>query len=721
MELSKFLKLLYKRKYLLVIIPMITVIITFFLVRKLSDTYKSASRLSTGIVDQSTQILSNSDLSSQESKIAQQFSNLIEVFRLKRIFDQISYQLILHDLTNKKPYRTPSKLIKQIGPNARAHAIDVFSKRLITKEPLSLFDEDQNGLNKLLISMGYDEGTLQKKIFIYRVNNSDFIDIEFESENPVLSAFVINALCKEFLDYYATYIKTNQTRAVNFLDTLMKQKYDSMNAKMRILRDYKIKNRVLNLNEQAKILYNQITDFETKLQAAQKDVESYNGAIAGIDSKFDPKDRMYLESVVVAVNQSIIETREQLRAVTAELVKSNFDSRIKAKQDSIKAILDAQVLKSTDKLLVSPFSNKQTLIQQRMGLEVTRDLAKNSIKSIIEEIEMLNKKFDILVPHEALIQNYEGAVDVAGKEYLEILNKFNRTTFETSQGISLRQIEMAMPSQAQPSKKLILVVLSGIVSFVFCLFALFVVFYLDDSIQDANDLANKTEFPVLSYLPFINTSLLDLSNLTKGEDVNKNTHAFKNLIRSLRFEIERSMVQKKTLVVTSLNSGEGKTLLSLGLAYAFSMVNKRVLLIDGNFDEPTITHISGADFFLEDYLKNRISVSEITRDGKVSILGNRGGDTSLFEFCDESIVKPKFSYLRDVFDIIIIEGPSLDRLNKSREWIVVSDKVLGIFAAGASIKPAMQPHLKYLNTIGDQFAGWALNKVRISSIGKIPK
>ncbi len=721
MELSKFLKLIYKRKYLLVIIPMITVFITYFLVRKLSDTYKSTSRLSTGIVDQSTQILSSNDMSAQESKIAQQFSNLIEVFRLKRIFDQISYQLILHDLTSNKPYRIPSKLIKQIGPNARAHAIDVFTKKLKSKEPLSLFDEDQNGLNKLLISMGYDEETLQKKVIIYRVNNSDFIDIEFESENPFLSAFVINALVKEFLDYYGTYIRSNQIRAVNFLDTLMKQKYDSMNSKMRILRDYKIKNRVLNLNEQAKILYNQITDFETKLQVAQKDVESFDGAIAGIDSKFDPKDRKYLESVVVSINQSIIETREQLRKVTAELVKSNYDSRVKAKQDSIRSILDAQVLRSTDKLLVSPFSNKQNLVQQRMNLEISRDLAKSSINSIIQEIDMLNKKFDILVPHEALIQNYEGAVDVAGKEYLEILNKFNRTTFETSQGISLSQIEMAMPGHAQPSKKLILVVLSGIVSFVFCVFGLFVVFYLDESIQDANDLANKTEFPVLSFLPFINTSLLDFSNLTKGEGGNKNTHAFKNLIRSLRFEVERSMDQKKLLVVTSLSSGEGKTLLSLGLAYAFSMVNKRVLLIDGNFDEPTISHISGANFYLEDYLKNRVSIAEITRDGKVSILGNRGGDTSLFEFCDESIVKPKFSYLKDVFDIIIVESPSLDRLNKSREWIVVSDKVLGVFAAGASIKPTMLPHLKYLATIGDQFAGWALNKVMYSRVEKIPK
>jgi hypothetical protein len=159
------------------------------------------------------------------------------------------------------------------------------------------------------------------------------------------------------------------------------------------------------------------------------------------------------------------------------------------------------------------------------------------------------------------------------------------------------------------------------------------------------------------------------------------------------------MENKKMIVVTSLHNGEGKSLISLGLAYALSIVNKKVLLIDGNFDEPSITKISDSTYFLEDYLKNRISVADIIQNGKVSIMGNRGGHTSLFEFCDESIVIPKFKYLRDVFDVIIVEIPSLDRLNKSREWIVATDKILGIFSSGDTIKPGYKPHIQFLNKL----------------------
>lgn len=688
--------------------------------RKLPDTFKSRSRISTGLVDQSQQFL-ETNKTQDENKISQQFSNLIEMNRLKRIFDQVSFQVMVHDLTSDKPFRPPSKLLNEIGPEARAHALEVFKKHIVSKEPLSLFDKDQFGINQLLISMGYDEPTLQKKIIIYRVNNSDFIDFEYESENPFLSAFVINTLISEFVDFYGNYIKGNQQKAVNFLDMLMKKKFDSMTAKMRLLRDYKIRNRVLNLNEQAKSLYNQIADYESRLQVAQKDVEAYQGAIRGIESKFSPQDRRYLESVVVDVNQSVIATRDRLRQVTNDLVKSNFDPRIKEKQDSLRNELESKVLESTDRLLVSPLANKQLLVQQKLNLEIALDQARSSIDPLSSELRRLNEKFDMLVPHEALIQSYEGSVDVAGKEYLDIQNRFNQTSLESSMTVQLRQIEMAMPGPAQPSKKLLLVALAGIISFVFCLAALFVIFYLDDSIQNATELANKTNLPVLAYLPYINTSMLDLTNLWKNGEGNRITIAFKNLLRSLRFEVEREMGNKKLLVVTSLTDGEGKTLISLGLAYAYSMVNKRVLVIDGNFDQPTISETTGTNTYLEDYLKNRITLGEIIKEGKISVLGNRGGDTSIFEFCDESIVKPKLAYLRDVFDIIIIEAPSMDKLNKSREWVVLAEKVVAIYAAGTTIKNGKKQSVQYLYDLGDQFAGWALNKVIVNRLNKIPK
>src|SRR5215212_1128522 len=70
--------------------------------------------------------------------------------------------------------------------------------------------------------------------------------------------------------------------------------------------------------------------------------------------------------------------------------------------------------------------------------------------------------------------------------------------------------------------------------------------------------------------------------------------------RLLRSRIREMMRAKKhkTLMVTSSNAGEGKTLISVNLAYAMSQLeNTRVLLMDADLRRPTVAgflKISGA-------------------------------------------------------------------------------------------------------------------------------
>ncbi|HVX52828.1 MAG TPA: Wzz/FepE/Etk N-terminal domain-containing protein, partial [Chitinophagaceae bacterium] len=253
MDFIKFLKLLYRRRVLLVCIPIATVIITYFLVRELPNQYTSHSRIATGIVDQSQNVFNQND--EQESKISQEFSNLTQMMLLNKIVDQVSYKLIIHDLTDKKPFKPESKLLQTLSKEKRALVLKVYGQHYKDRTELSLFDGDEKGMYEVLKSMGYDDGSLRKKLAVYRVNNSDFIDVEGVAEDPELAAFIVNTLCTEFITYYTSIVKENQLKAVNFYEKLLKEKQDIMNKAMLDLKNYKIKNHVLNLNEQAKSLY----------------------------------------------------------------------------------------------------------------------------------------------------------------------------------------------------------------------------------------------------------------------------------------------------------------------------------------------------------------------------------------------------------------------------------------------------------------------------------
>lgn len=710
MEITKFLKLLRRHLFVLIVIPLITVIITYFLVRQLPSVYTSKTRIATGLVDQSKQVLNLQDML-QDSKTNQEFSNLMQMFQLKKVYDQVSYKLMLHDLTSPVPFRKPSPLLKELNKSAINHAIEVYTRLYEKNEALLLSDPDQRGLNQVLVSMGYDEGSLRRTMSIYRINNSDYVDIEFQCENPLLAAFVANQHCYEFIRFYTASLKANHLQTITFLDSLQKRKKEEVDNKILSLTQFKIQNRILNLPEQAKILYSQITDFETKYELAKKDVDSYTGALKDIDSKFNPSDRQYLQSAGTKINQDILATTNQLKILSTQYIRNNYDGRDKQKIDSLKSVLTEQINESTDRYLTNPLAAKENLVVQKITLQVALDLAKYSINTLKLQLDNLNKRFDEMVPRGASLDQFQAQIDQSSKEYLDALNKYNQTSLASDFSTELKQVELALPGSASPTKKMLLVILSAIISFTFCVATLFILFYLDDHIKTPVELANKTGYPVLGSLPFIDKTSLDLRKVWNSEAGDTENEEYRDMVRSLRFEIDTALAGRKKLAVTSIEDTEGKTFAILNLAYAYARTNKKVLVIDGNFDHPGISEIIKPSFFLEDVFSGKIATTSLSEEKNITVLANRGGNISLFELQNEETMKQYFTQLESIFDLILVEVCELKQLGKAKEWIAVSDNVIAVFESNQSIPAAKKQYLEYFGTLGSKFLGWVLNKV----------
>jgi len=258
---------------------------------------------------------------------------------------------------------------------------------------------------------------------------------------------------------------------------------------------------------------------------------------------------------------------------------------------------------------------------------------------------------------------------------------------------------------------MLLVILSGIIGFVFCLVVLFVLFYLDTSIQSSKDLANKTNIPVLGYLNLLGGFTIDFKRIWDNSNTGPAISEFKNLLRSVRFEIDNELNGKKILAVTSLKEGEGKTFFATSLAYAYAMTNKKVLLVDGNFQNSLITKTVRSKLFIEDYFNNSKTSDQILSADKINVLGNKGQAASLLELASEETIQQKLNLLAENFDIIIIETAPLDAMNKSKEWLLFADKAVCVFAAGQDINNDKEDYIEYLKSLHGKFIGWVLNKV----------
>jgi succinoglycan biosynthesis transport protein ExoP len=705
-EVVQFLRLLQRNKVTLILVPLITVIVCYFLVRRLPDTYESHARIATGLVDKTDQVVTR-EKDEQDQQIARKFESLIQVMRLKRTLDQVSYRLILNDLKGLKDstWREPVRALEEMNKADKAKAIALISRKYQKREELFLSKPDEKRLNDIIVEMRYGANTLREKLTIYRTGVSDYIDIQYEAEHPDLSAYVINTLAQEFISDNSSRVVGNNKKTIDFLQSFMLQKLNALNQRMNTLKNFKIQNRVLNLNEQAKSIYGQMADFETRRQIAQKDIIAYTAAIGNIDRRFNPTERKYFESALTDINQKIIATKSNLRALNERYILSNFDNRLKISLDSLRGRLSEEINEATDKYAYNPMVVKQDLVTQKLSMEISLELAKNSVVSIQGELDRLNRKFDGLVPNEAKIQEYETSIDIASKEYIEALQRYNEASLEFSFPVYLRLIERAMPGEVQASKKMVLVILSGVISFTFCVLVFFILYYLDKSIRYPLQLANETGKPVLGYLNALDKdSNLSLSGMNASED--KAVRLYKNLVRSIRYELDNEMSDPKVIAITSLGYGVGKTPFVIALAWAFSKINKTVLIIDGNFSQTDISRLNPDSTPFENFVKSNNLPEAI--QGQISILGAKTGDISVLELADEKVIGERLQALKTRFDIILIETDSLRAMNRAKEWVMFSDLVVSVFAAGRSIGSEDQSKIQYLNSLNGKFAGWVL-------------
>src|SRR5690606_23617661 len=109
--------------------------------------------------------------------------------------------------------------------------------------------------------------------------------------------------------------------------------------------------------------------------------------------------------------------------------------------------------------------------------------------------------------------------------------------------LQLRQIEQAEPGELQASKKMVLVIFAGLLSFVFCVGAFFILFLLDKTIRDPYALANKTGQPVLGVLP--HTAAIKDPEAVWMQATDPDTRQFRDNLRMIRLELDSLLPDKK--------------------------------------------------------------------------------------------------------------------------------------------------------------------------------
>ena len=204
MDLQTLFRVLWRKRWILIIIPLLSVG-GAFLIRMLGDwKYRSSAQMATGITI-TDELIDNSGKYFNPYEMQITFTNLIEQIKSRVVLSQVSYRLLLRDLDGKEmPFRKPSqsKLEELANVDINSHKAEfekILNEKLESQTLLDLTDPKHKLGKKVMDVYGYNYEALNEELAINRINISDYIEISYSSESPYLSAYVVNTLCSEFI------------------------------------------------------------------------------------------------------------------------------------------------------------------------------------------------------------------------------------------------------------------------------------------------------------------------------------------------------------------------------------------------------------------------------------------------------------------------------------------------------------------------------------------
>lgn len=738
MDIFYLLKVLWRKKWLLIIIPLLAAICAFVVKSQLPKSYKSTSQLATGFTVADQINFGDERFSANEAGL--KFSNLIEMVKSRIIISLVSYKLLLHDLEDESKFRNPELDPEdlQFISSQKEEIKVVLDEKLEKIELLTSFDPFEKQLIKLLGAYGYDYKSIIDNLGVSRLGLSDFIVIEYFSENPELSAFIVNTATSELIRYNNLLKSSRSGESVEFFQELVAQKKKSLDEKSEALRVYKASRNVMNVQVEGESTLNQIRDLEAAREAERQKIYRLELSIQDVNNRI----RGFGDGGS-SNNQRIIELKDKINQLNARSA-NNSDPQVVDSLNYYRNELQNLMVISSSSAVGG--ITKEELQQQRSNLQIELTVANSSLQSINSTLNTLKSNVSGYSDTESTIRALQREVDDASVEYANALERFN-TAKNTSlvSNTSLKQVIAGQPAgEPESSKTLIITAGAWMASLMLCVFVILGLELLDISIKLPSYFERATGVPLLGYLNQISKQT-DLNDLLTKVNENYELRKFNHLLKKLRYDIEAS--QSKALLVTSTKEGEGKTFFIVSLAYSLSLINKKVLLVDTNFKNNSLTQIflsratdmkaleehnyvkrnaieAGTHHqeteYSEEDPKDLYSKGIVSKTGikGIDIIGSRGGEYSPAEIFSQKNFHKLIATFSKEYDYIIMEGTSMNEFSDTKELVEYADKVIAVFSAYSKVGSNDYDSIEFLKGLDGKFLGGVLNNVNLEDINE---
>jgi polysaccharide biosynthesis transport protein len=735
MELATIFKLLKRRWWILILVPIVAAVAAYLVSLGIERNYRSSALLATGFT-------TNEGIQIKDERVdlwgaGVKFDNMIEKMNSELVLALLTYNLVIHDLTSPKPYRV-LKDKENLLVGKSKEDINLIVARLQEKadkmELLSVYNEGEEELIDLTEEFGYAGWMLRKHLSINRARSSDFVEVSYLSENPFLSADVVNILSEQFIRYDSYQRFGSSSESVKFFADLAEEKKKILDEKINFLDRFKTINNLYG-DDFTDLKSSQIVDYEVLRQEKLDEINSKKLLIKDIDNQLRTLDATGTESVA-DINAKILQTRSKINELN--LIYTNGGSTDQELSKTI-ASLRKQLQSEMNKLVVeSPVTGAgrpttESLLTKRKQLELELDISNANLESLNQAILGLKSSVSASVSKKSSIEALTREVNTASQEYLQAIEKYN----EEKNKSLLSKSSISISQRGQPngspesSKRLLIIGFSGMASLSLCIFVIILVEFIDQRLKNPAKFETFTNLKLIGSVNLIKESNFDLKTLFTQKIADKSIESLRQFLRKIRFEVESSEAQ--VILVTSTKTGEGKTFMILSLAYSLSLLNKRALIIDTNFRNNSLTRLlinrPSLQKMLQEDTETKLLSNALDQPGEksaniiyrtenknIDVIGSNAGPESPSEILADRNFHSMIDKLRKNYSYILMEGASLNEFSDTKELLMYADKLIAVFSAESTLQAIDKESIDFINSLNGKFLGAVLNKLDMEHI-----
>jgi capsular exopolysaccharide synthesis family protein len=702
-DLSHYFRVINQSKWRILSLALIVTFLVALIVLSLTPVYKATSSLL--IESEETNIVSIEQVYGLDASKKEYFETQYEILKSRYIAEKVVNKLALdsHPVFIEKLEESNTSAFDGIKSTVKSLLTFLPQK---AREPLS--EDEQAQLRKELLITLFSEN-----LTISPVPNTQVVKIAYTSESPRLAAEVANAVAEVYIESYLEAKFDMTSKATSWLNDSLAGLRNKLEVSEKKLAEFYQREQLVNLDgvvglasEELQGLSEQLLQAENRLKQSEiifEQVQNVNG---------DPTELASMPAVQNHPSiQNVKEAELKAQSNVSELSKVYGPKHLKmisaqAELASVKQTLDNQVA-SLISGITSEYRQAQSQVN-RLRVAVT------SAKDEYRKLTTLESKRRVL----------QREVDTNQQLYDSFFTRLQETSeVEGFESANARVLDRAtLPVEPFKPKKSLILIATLVMSAGFGVFIALVLDFLNSSIRSVEDVERKLGQRMMGLIPWQPHKKKD--DLPLREFFDTSNHIFSEAIRTLRTSIQLLDLtgDKKVVMVTSSVPKEGKTTVSINLAFAMGQIGK-TLLIDTDLRKPAIAKRFGMPGFqpgLANLVAGTHSLDEcLCNDvaSNIDVITAGSATPNPQELLMSDNFKKVISDLAEQYEHIIIDTAPIQAVSDA---IIVSesaDMLFHVVKADATNEKIVSSGLERFMRVGKRIDGVILNQVDVKKAG----